>query len=100
MFSIGQINWVTCQFGVLKSASDYDPGTLAQDLSRKGIQKLTASSSVTQNTFINDCKKMWNLANEDIKNSKSLFTAKKTIKKFVNNLPVFVFCIACFLILV
>ena len=54
----------------------------------QGKLKLTAITNVTQNTYINDCKKMWNEAPLAIKNCKSLFTAKKAIKKYVNTLPV------------
>ena len=53
----------------------------------QGTLKMTASTVITQNTFINDCKKVWNLSSIDIKNCKSLYTAKKAIKIFVNTLP-------------
>ena len=38
-------------------------------------------------TFLNDAAHVWNDAPETIKNSKSLYMAKKAIKTFVKTLP-------------
>ena len=40
----------------------------------------TARTTLTQNTFNNDAKKLWNKAPCDIKNAKTLSSAKKAIK--------------------
>ena len=48
----------------------------------------TARTTLAQNTFNNDAKKLWNKAPEDIKNAKSLSSAKKAIKKYVTTLPI------------
>ena len=45
-------------------------------------------SEVSKKTFINDGVRLWNRCLSNIKQSKSLFTAKKEIKKFVTNLPI------------
>ena len=38
-------------------------------------------------TYVNDGVRLWNKAPSILKNSKSLFTVKKEIKKFVKILP-------------
>ena len=38
-------------------------------------------------TFINDSAKVWNMAPKNIKDSVSRYTAKKTIKDYILNLP-------------
>ena len=45
-------------------------------------------SEISKKTFINDGVRLWNSCPSVIKQSKSLFTAKKEIKKFVINLPI------------
>ena len=44
-------------------------------------------SENSKKTLINDGVRLWNRCPSIIKQSKSLFTAKKEIKKFVINLP-------------
>ena len=42
----------------------------------------------SEKTFINDAVHIWNLAPTEIKNSTSLYSAKKVIKTFVSTLPI------------
>ena len=44
-------------------------------------------SELCKKTFLNDAAHVWNVAPEAIKESKSLYTAKKAIKLFVQTLP-------------
>ena len=48
----------------------------------------TARSTLSQATFNNDAKKIWNLVPTSIKECTSLNTAKSAIKKFVTMLPI------------
>ena len=43
---------------------------------------------LSQNTFINDATKAWNMIPDEIKMCKSLWSAKKAIKNFVKTLPI------------
>ena len=52
------------------------------------ILKESAKSNVTMNTYINDAIKAWNKCPEDIKNTKSYFSAKNLIKSFIKTLPI------------
>ena len=45
-------------------------------------------SDLVQRTCISDAIRVWNRAPEKIKNSKSLYTAKKEIKTFAKTLPI------------
>ena len=54
----------------------------------QGKLKETGISKVTQNTFIKDCKKMWNNAPAAIRMCETLYSAKKEMKKYVNTLPI------------
>ena len=56
---------------------------------KQGKLKETGISKVSQNTFINDCKKMWNNAPAAIRTCETLYSAKKEIKKYVDTLPLF-----------
>ena len=47
-----------------------------------------SQTCVTINTFHNDAIKAWNLAPDTIKNSNTIWSAKKQIKIFVKTLPV------------
>ena len=55
--------------------------------SAKGQLKITGASEGMKKTFINDSKKIWNNAPNDIKSCGSIYAAKATIKKFVKTLP-------------
>ena len=44
-------------------------------------------SIISQASCSNEMARIWNLATADIKNSNSLITVKKHIKKFVKTLP-------------
>ena len=46
------------------------------------------TTSLAQNTFYNDATKAWNLAPLDVKTCKTIWSAKKDIKKFMKTLPV------------
>ena len=63
-------------------------GSNSTRASSRGDLILEASTHKSQGTFLNDAIKIWNEAPFSIKNSKSLATAKKEIKKFVVTLPV------------
>ena len=63
-------------------------GSNSTRASSRGDLILKASTHKSQGTFLNDAIKIWNEAPFSIKNSKSLATAKKEIKKFVVTLPV------------
>ena len=45
-------------------------------------------SSQSKNTCVSDAVRVWNLAPEEVKGTKSLFLAKKAIKDYVKSLPV------------
>ena len=47
----------------------------------------SARSTLSQSTFNNDAKKIWNLAPKNIKECSSLISAKSAIKKYVAGLP-------------
>ena len=49
---------------------------------------INGKTHVQSMTFINDAGKIWNEAPSNIKDSKSLITAKKFIKLFVKTLPI------------
>ena len=53
----------------------------------KSLLKTVGRSKIAESTFINDAAKIWNEAPLEIKNCKSLFTAKKEIKKYIKTLP-------------
>ena len=48
----------------------------------------TARSNLSQATFNNDAKKIWNMAPSSIKECTSLYSAKNAIKNFVATLPI------------
>ena len=53
-----------------------------------GMMEIEGHSILSWNTFIEDSKQLWNIAPEVIKKSKTLYTAKKEIKKFCTSLPI------------
>ena len=46
------------------------------------------SSNLVLNSFIGDATRLWNRAPEELKSSKTLYSAKTEIKKFVATLPI------------
>ena len=44
-------------------------------------------SELWKKTFLNDAAHVWNVTPESIKSAKSLYSAKKAIKTFVQTLP-------------
>ena len=53
-----------------------------------GLLKESKISNKSQRTFTNDAIHIWNQAPCEIRDSKSLFSAKKAIKEFVALLPI------------
>ena len=47
----------------------------------------SGTSQYAKNTYYNDSVKAWNRAPDNIKNCKSIWSAKKAIKSFVQTLP-------------
>ena len=47
----------------------------------------TASSNLSQATFLNDAFKIWNKAPRQLKTCKLLFSVKKEIRNYVKTLP-------------
>ena len=45
-------------------------------------------SQKLQSTFYSDAAGMWNMALDSVKNSKTLYSAKREIKKFILTLPI------------
>ena len=70
---------------VMKSTQDDERLTRA---TAADIVPETARTNLSQSTFNNDAKKIWNLAPLHIKNCTSIFGAKKAIKNFVATLPI------------
>ena len=54
----------------------------------RGDLVLTAHSVKTQSSFTYDAAKLWNNAPNNIKNCKTLFSAKKEIRKYAQSFPV------------
>ena len=54
----------------------------------KGYLQETGASKKALKTFVNDSTRVWNRAPQNIKTSKSLFTAQKEIKIFTKSLPI------------
>ena len=53
-----------------------------------GILEEQGVSTVSKCTFLNDATKAWNLAPSSLKTCKTVWSAKREIRKFVKNLPV------------
>ena len=43
---------------------------------------------ILTSTFVNDAAKLWNIAPDNSKNSNSIYSAKKNIKKYTLGLPI------------
>ena len=50
--------------------------------------KEVGTSTIAQKTCISDAIRQWNIAPELLKNSKSLFQAKREIKNYARGLPI------------
>ena len=59
----------------------------SRSLTNGRLQIANGKSLISQNTFLNDSKKVWNAAPQNIRDCKSLYTVKKEIKKYVATLP-------------
>ena len=49
---------------------------------------VTGMTDLVRNSCIGDATRLWNKAPIEVKNSRSIFTAKKEIKKFAVSLPI------------
>ena len=49
---------------------------------------ITVSSHIQSQTFINDAARVWNSAPDDIKKCKTIGSAKKLIKSYIQTLPI------------
>ena len=65
-----------------------DDGYMISRSSKKGALIVNGKSELRQSSFKNDAAKNWNNAPECIKQCKSLYSAKKLIKKYVQALPI------------
>ena len=50
--------------------------------------KEAAGGKILTSTFVNDAAKLWNNAPDCIKRSKSIYSAKRNIKKYTMSLPI------------
>ena len=66
------------------SRNEYGPNTRACS---SGMLVETARTNCSQKTFRHDTLHIWNKAPQEVKDFKSLFSAKKAIKSFVSTLP-------------
>ena len=99
MVSVNQLNAQIKLLEMWKSlhVEDY-PLELKQQETREGMAMTRAAkkgqpcdlgrTQLTHSTCISDAIKMWNAAPCEIKESKSLYQAKREIKKFAKTLPV------------
>ena len=98
MLSVNQINAQVKLTEIWKSSNitDYPivsvkqeekEGTRCTRAKTRGDVIQTASSQLSQATFLNDAFKIWNKAPLKIKTCNSLFSAKKEIRKYVKTLP-------------
>ena len=71
----------------IKKLSDL-PNSRTTRANVQGNLVLKGKSILTQETFTYDATKLWNAAPMSIKDSASLYSAKKAIKQFVKLLPV------------
>ena len=53
-----------------------------------GDLKEFGKSNIVQSTFISDASRVWNICPAEIKNSVTIWKAKKLIKSFVKTLPI------------
>ena len=65
-----------------------DDGYMISRSSKKGDLIVNGKTELRQSSFKNDAAKNWNNAPEIIKQSKTLYSAKTLIKKFVQTLPI------------
>ena len=55
---------------------------------KNGALETSGSSTISTNCFIEDAKRVWNSAPVEIKSAKTIYTAKKEIKKYCISLPI------------
>ena len=82
------VNNVKCPLKVLKMKDVLPERSLRSKNEVENNLMETGVSGLSKKTFINDGVRLWNRYPSNIKQSKSLFTAKKEIMKFVINLPI------------
>ena len=81
------VNNVKCPLKVLKM-KDVLPERSLRSKNEVENNLMETGVGLSKKTFINDGVRLWNRYPSNIKQSKSLFTAKKEIMKFVINLPI------------
>ena len=65
-----------------------DPNNRGSRSSTNGrLQVCNGKTVLSQATFLNDSKRIWNAAPQTTRDCVSLYTAKKEIKKYVTTLP-------------
>ena len=77
-----------CPINITKMKDVLPERALRSKLESGKILMEAGVSEMSKRTFVNDGIKLWNKCPNEIKNSKSLFSAKREIKKFVANLPI------------
>ena len=99
MLSVNQINaqvklteiWKTINVENYPHGGIHESINLSSMSSRsssRGDLQVKGKTELRQSSFVNDAANNWNTAPNIIKQSKSLFSAKKEIKKFVQTLPI------------
>ena len=73
------------QIGSLKTCNDAHRASRA---TTRGDLVIKGKTELRQSSFINDAAKIWNNAPISVKQCKTLFGAKREIKKFVLTLPI------------
>ena len=82
------VNNVECPLNIIKMKDVLPERPLRSKNETENNLLEIGLSEISKKTFINDGVRLWNSCPSVIKQSKSLFTAKKEIKKFVINLPI------------
>ena len=81
----------TCKFyanGRCNKNNDCNLSSMSSRSSSRGDLQVKGKTELRQSSFVNDAANNWNTAPNIIKQSKSLFSAKREIKKFVQTLPI------------
>ena len=99
MMSINQINaqikltvmWKACHTTnypiEIRKQSTNDGATTTRAVANGRLVE-PGTSNVATKTFVGDATRLWNKVPIEIKNSESLYTAKKLIKTYVKTLPI------------
>ena len=82
------VNNEECPLKVVKMKDVLPERTLRSKQTSENNLQESGVSDLSKKSFINDGVKLWNRCPNNIKQSKSLISAKREIKKFVLNLPI------------